>query len=95
MPTYNEKLLAPALEIINHKFNDNSLKVSDLSKICSISEAYFRRLFTNKYGVSPKEYILKLRINYAKQLLIHGELSISEIASACCFSEKCHFSREF
>lgn len=90
-----ERLIFPAIEMINQKFTDNTLSLSSLSKECKISEAYFRRIFNNKYGVSPKEYIINLRINYAKQLLVYGELSIQEIAAACGFSEPCHFSREF
>ena len=94
-PTAQEKLIFPAIEMLSHKFTDNSLSVSSLSKECGISEAYFRRIFTNKYGVSPKEYIINLRINYAKNLLKYGELSIEETAISCGFTEACHFSREF
>lgn len=94
-PTTQESLILPAIKIINHKFADNTLPVSMLSKECGISEAYFRRIFTNKYGVSPKEYIINLRINYAKNLLKCGELSVEETAISCGFTEACHFSREF
>ncbi len=93
----NEKrtLIGEAVEKIHSSFTDNSLSVAELAKISGISEAYFRRLFIAKYGVSPKEYISRLRISYAKRLLKSGDFSVSEVALLCGYYEPCHFSREF
>ena len=63
--------------------------------MCNVSEAYFRRIFTEKYGISPKEYIINMRIDYAKQLLRSGQMSVSDTARACGYFEESHFSREF
>ena len=95
VPTSQDLILAPALKLIQNSFCDNSLSVSNLAKECEISEVYLRRLFLNKFGVSPKEYILNMRISYAKQLLRSGQFSINEVANICGYTENCHFSREF
>ena len=88
-------MIAPAIEAINRQFADNSLNVSYLASLCGVSEVYFRRLFLNSFGVSPKEYVIQKRIDYAKILLKSGDFSISEIATLCGYAEHCHFSREF
>ncbi|MBR3960684.1 MAG: helix-turn-helix transcriptional regulator [Clostridia bacterium] len=84
-----------AVKKIQSSFTDSALSVAELAKECGISEAYFRRLFIAKFGVPPKEYITRLRINYAKRLLKSGDFSVSNVASLSGYYEPCHFSREF
>lgn len=95
VPTSRFDIIAPAEEIIHNSFTDNSLSISSLSKACNISDAYFRRIFMEKHNVSPKEYIIFLRLKYACQLLTTGEFSVMEVATLCGYSEQCHFTREF
>jgi len=95
VPSGKERLIAPALAQIRSSFTQNDLSVAHLSKMCGISEAYFRRIFINLFGVSPKEYISELRISYAKQLLASHEIAVSSVATMCGYAEPCHFSREF
>ncbi len=94
-PASTNVLIAPALNMIRSEFTRNDISVSELAKLCGISEAYLRRIFMNKYGVSPKEYIIDMRIAYAKQLLSSEEFSVSTIATMCGYAEPTHFSREF
>jgi AraC-like DNA-binding protein len=95
IPTQKEKLITPAVEYISKSFTENNVSVKKAAELCGISESYLRRIFTEKYSISPKEYIIKLRLDYAKQLLKSGQLSVSEIATMCGYFEPCHFSREF
>lgn len=88
-------LLIPALEKIEQCFTENDLSISHLASLCGISEAYFRRLFLNTLGISPKEYILQKRIEYAKVLLRSGDFSITEISALCGYVAPSHFSKEF
>ena len=83
------------MERLKEGFLDNSLTVTELSSLCGMSEVYFRRLFMNCYGMSPKEYMISRRISYAKNLLASGDFPVSEVAWLCGYSEPCHFSREF
>ena len=95
LPSKTQQLLAPAMERLKEGFLDNSLTVTELSSLCGMSEVYFRRLFMNCYGMSPKEYMISRRISYAKNLLATGDFSVGEVALLCGYSEPCHFSREF
>lgn len=95
MPGKTEALIAPAVEAIRQGYTQNQLSVSALADRCGISEAYLRRLFVERYGVSPKEYAIQLRIDYAKRLLQSGQFSVGEVAQMCGYAEPCHFSREF
>ena len=88
-------LLSPALTCMQKEFTEGELTVSYLATLCGMSEVYFRRLFRGLYGVSPKEYIIARRMEYAKTLLRSESFSVAEIASLCGYAEPCHFSREF
>ena len=94
-PDSTLQMLEPALQMIASDFTRNSLSVAELAEICQISEAYFRRLFFHKFGVSPKEHLIHLRINYAKQLLESGHCSVTQAAELSGYYEPSHFSREF
>ena len=95
LPKGREALIAPAIKRIAAAYTDNSLSVAELAAECGVSEVYFRRIFFDKMGVSPKEYIIAMRMDYAKQLLASGQLSVGEVSDLCGYSEPCHFSREF
>ena len=95
VPPTQRSIIASAVDTINRRFTDNELSVSYLASLCGISDVYFRRLFLNSFGVSPKEYLIQKRMEYAKTLLRSGDFSISEVAALCGYTEPCHFSREF
>lgn len=90
-----ELLIQPAVDRIKQDFARNDLSVRDLAALCGISEAYFRRIFADKFSMGPKEYIIRLRMDYAKRLLESGQFATNEIALMCGYLEPCHFSREF
>ena len=88
-------ILTPAIKYINDNFSNSTLTNTVLAEKCKISEVYFRKLFISQYKISPKQFILKLRLSKAKQLLGEGAYKISAVAQMCGFSSVCHFSREF
>ena len=95
MPNSKDALLEPAMERIQNGYTDPELSIKELASLCGVSETYFRKLFAAKHGTTPKEYLINLRIRYAKKLLSSGELSVSAVAFMCGYTEPCHFSREF
>lgn len=95
IPSSKGSIIAPAVELINERFTDSSLTVASLAEACGVSEVYLRRIFSAIFGMSPVEYIIQKRMDYAKRLLSFGELGISRVAEICGYKEPCHFSREF
>lgn len=95
IPSRQELMIQPGVDAIHQNFTKNELSVSYLAGLCGISEVYFRRLFFEKFSVTPKEYITKLKMEHAKRLLESSQFAVSEIALMCGYAEPCHFSREF
>lgn len=87
--------LKNAISLIKNNYYDPELTNERLARECKISEVYFRKLFTKYFGNSPKQYIIDMRIQRAKQLLSEGILSIAAISEKCGFTNPYHFSRIF
>jgi AraC-like DNA-binding protein len=95
LPSDRYRVLALAEELLESDHTSSTTNVGRLAALSGVSEVYFRRIFQSKYGVSPKEYLVRRRIAYAKELLSSGHFSVSEVAHLSGYSELCHFSREF
>lgn len=90
---FNTSIIEKCVNFINQNYTDCNLTISNICKIGNISEATLRRLFNQHYGMSPKKYLIKLRLNKGTQLLIKCEKTVNEIAEECGFSDEKYFSR--
>ena len=89
-------IIRSAVRYLEDHYADGSLTNSALAEKAMISEVYFRRVFKENFGVSPKQYIQDLRIAKAKNLLksnVHA--SIAAVAEAVGFSNIYQFSTAF
>lgn len=78
-----------------HEYLNQDIKLIELAAIAQISPYHFLRLFKQKTGVTPHQYILQQRIKQAKHLLQHSELSIADIATRVGFCDQSHLTRCF
>ena len=88
-------ILTPAIKYIESNYRLPNLCNEELAKQCHISEVYLRKLFSEKYGMTPKQFIIDIRLNKAKQLLGEEKMKISEVAERCGFGSSYHFCRTF
>lgn len=86
--------LAAAIAYIEKHYTDN-ISVSELAALSGYSERQLTRLFQSTFAVAPNQYITKLRIQKAKQLLNNPAVSIGEAAWNCGYEDQNYFSRVF
>lgn len=55
----------------------------------------FERTFLREYGLSPQQYLKRLRIQTACRLLVDSRESIAAVAQRCGFADQSHLTREF
>ena len=91
LPKYK---LKQAIAYINENLSED-ISLSDVSNHIGMSQYYFCRLFKQSTGLSPRAYLIQQRVEKAKQLLKHGEMTINEIAIGCGFANPSHFAKHF
>ena len=77
--------------IINNYSKEIDIK--DLSKMVKLNHIYLGALFKRSMGVSIKDYIRRIRVNSAENLLLMGGHTVSEVAVNCGFSDVYYFSK--
>ncbi len=74
---------------------DQKIDFKQIAASQNIGYSYFRKLFKKYTGVSPVNYHLKLKMLKAKELLLHSDKTLKEIAFETGFFSESYFSRTF
>jgi AraC family transcriptional regulator len=83
-----------ALDYIHGHFRED-LSVADIARSVALSRFHFTRIFKLSTGLSPHQYILRYRVERARQLLLRGDLPIASIALETGFCDQSHFTAHF
>lgn len=78
---------------VNKNFSDPNMTVEMIAKFCNVHRTTLFRIIRQDKKMSPKEYITKLRLEYAVKLLRSTTDTIQEIADASGFSDAGYFSK--
>lgn len=84
-----------AHEYIMENYKNPDFSYKELCHAAGLKYAYFSELFKKTFKMSPMRFVTKLRIDYAKELLVTNRRSVSEIAEMCGFSNTYYFSIVF
>jgi transcriptional regulator of acetoin/glycerol metabolism len=72
-----------------------SIDLSMLAGVTGLSVHHFARQFKRSIGVTPHHFLTQKRVERAREMLAHTDLSLSEIAYATGFSDQSHLARHF
>lgn len=72
-----------------------ALTLDDLAATSGYSKYHFARAFTAAYGESPRAYLMRRRIERAKDLLRAANLTVTEVAAMVGFASLGTFSARF
>jgi len=71
------------------------LLVGDLCTLIQRSEAHFSRSFKRTFGVSPRAFVIRRRLELAARCMLQTEASLSEISARCGFTDQAHLCKHF
>ena len=84
-----------SVDLIHENIANSAFSVEDLAAEVGYCVSYFRRVFNTEMGVSPKEYLISLRIRRAIALLESGYYSVEQVAELAGFKSAKYFSTIF
>src|SRR2546426_12101083 len=87
-------VIARAKEFIREHQAEH-LSLGQVAKAVNTSTFYFCKMFKKTTGVNFTEYVSRVRIEKAKDLLLNPNLRVSEIAYEVGFQSLTHFNRVF
>ncbi|MGI9472539.1 MAG: helix-turn-helix domain-containing protein, partial [Rubripirellula sp.] len=86
--------LSEVIEYLHNHFAEN-VGTEQLAQMAGLSVSHFERRFRLAFGSSPRQYLIRVRVEQAARLLRETDRSITEIAQSCGFYDHAHFSRSF
>jgi AraC family transcriptional regulator len=69
--------------------------ISELAGLVDLTRFHFIRSFKQAAGIPPHQFMIRLRVDRAKEMLAEGELSIAEVASQTGFGSPIQLTRAF
>ncbi|MCW5850763.1 MAG: helix-turn-helix domain-containing protein [Anaerolineae bacterium] len=94
LPQPTSTLVKRALAYLHQHYRHN-LSRQDIAQAVGVSENYLSQIFRHELSLSPWDYLNRLRIHRAKELLHSPDASITEVAVQVGFSDPAYFSRVF
>ncbi|GAA3408662.1 helix-turn-helix domain-containing protein [Paenibacillus hodogayensis] len=82
------------LRHMQHQYASD-ITLQSLARIAGTHPAYYSALFKRKLGRSPIDYLTRLRINRAKELMLASPDKLRNIARLTGFGDEFYFSRRF
>lgn len=89
-----DEVVRRAVHLMEQSLNE-PMSTLQLAHCLDVSLRRLERRFRRHLGTSPAAYYRELRLRYGAFLLDHTEMSVSEIAGDCGFSDGAHFARQF
>lgn len=74
---------------------EQNITLETLGQVTSYSPLHIRRLFCQDTGLTPHEYLGRLRMEHARRLLKDSDILVSQIAAECGYASESHFQMLF
>lgn len=86
--------LRQVLDFIGDNYSQD-LSLGELSAVAGMSTFHFAREFKRTTGTTPHQFLIKFRIDRAKEMLADSELPLIDVGLQSGFSHQSHFTRLF
>jgi transcriptional regulator GlxA family with amidase domain len=92
--THHDELIIKVQEWLKNHYQQD-IKMAEVAQRFGLNIRSFNRRFRHAANKTPVEYLQEVRINHARQLLKHSNLSISEITFAVGYQDVSYFTGLF
>ncbi len=88
-------LVQNAMQLVAERYSDPGLTVSQMARRAGVCEVYLRRVFQQELQLTPKQYLMQVRMQRAVSLLQSGYYTVTQVAHFCGFTDEKYFSTAF
>jgi AraC family transcriptional regulator len=81
-------------ELVRARMEDE-LTLIEMAQSVQLSTAHFARMFREATGETPHQFVVRQRVERARDMLRKGEMRVLDVAVACGFKSQQHFARVF
>lgn len=87
-----DRRLKQALSFIEENLSQD-LSLEQIASVAHVSPSHLKAVFRKSMGVPVYQYVIQRRVELAKSLLLHENLSMTEVALASGFTHQSHLAR--
>lgn len=91
----DKEFLNRLIDIIHAQMAKDDIDIDHIAAAMSLSPKQLRMRVQSITGMRPANYVLQVRLNYARRLIANDSLTLTTIASKCGFQTLSHFSKAF
>lgn len=91
----NYYIIKNAVDYLETNYTKNDISITFLANLCNITPTYFGNVFKKIFRQTPKEYIIDMRMEKAKEYLMYSSFSMNEISDQLGYSNPAYFSSAF
>lgn len=88
------KIVRDALRYIKKHYNEN-ISLTDVAEYANVNKSYLCDVFKKEQNVTIINYMTNLRIEKAKELLLHTDMKMYEISVEVGYNDYTYFSQIF
>lgn len=78
-----------------HQNSNHKVTLAELAAMVQLSPTYLSRVFKDITGYSLTEFLNRIKVDKAKELMSEGNMKVKEVAEAVGFNDEFYFSRIF
>ena len=86
--------LAPAVSYVAENYSEK-LRLATAARLCDLSPFQFSRNFKKEHGFTFRDFVVRVRIHHAAELMKYSSVSVTEAAFVVGFNDLSYFARMF
>lgn len=93
--TEADEQLRITINFFENNYDDPNCTITELCRHLELSRSYVYNLFKKNTGLSPQQFLTKLRMEQAKEFLANSDYTIQNISKAVGYNDEFTFSKSF
>jgi two-component system response regulator YesN len=89
------KIIENAFKYMHTHYKQSTFSIEEVASAISMSTSYFSTIFKHQTGSTFTDYLIKIRMNKAMELLTHTNLKIYEVSFRIGYDNAAYFSAAF